>query len=98
MAGRSRYTSETVPWQKPQPARTKRSKRGRAAQRYAAEVEKALERPARNLMAELDGQVRIAIQTALAAAGYRRHGGQWRKRRAKADEKTNETGICTEGK
>jgi hypothetical protein len=56
---------------------------GRVAQRFAAEVEKALEKPARALLSELDGQVRIAIQTALTAAGFRQHArGRWRKRRA----------------
>ena len=64
----------------------------RAARRQAAEIEKALEKPARDLMAELDGQVRIATQTALTTAGYRQHArGKWRKMRATTHEESRQT-------
>ena len=66
---------------------------GLAARRYAADVEKVLAEPARELMADLDGKVRIAIQTALTAAGYRQHArGKWRKMRATTPKREQETG------
>jgi hypothetical protein len=69
-------------------AQEDREKRAaRAIQRHVAELEKAMEQPAKDVMAELNGQVNIVIQTALAVAGYRQHDrGKWRKRRAKAND------------
>jgi hypothetical protein len=60
----------------------------RLEQQLAAEIEKAMEKPTRALMAELDQGVKVAIHTALIAAGFRQHcRGSWRrKRRAKANE------------
>ena len=63
----------------------------RAAQRYAAAIEKARELPARELVTELDSQLNIAVYSALAKAGFHRHGGQWRKRRAKPSEASKQT-------
>jgi hypothetical protein len=80
-------------------AREDEAKRtNRIAQRQAAEIERVLERPARDLMAEVDGQVTVAIHSALMAAGYHRHSrGAWRKRRAKASEATRQTTSRTQG-
>ena len=67
---------------------------GRLAQQYAAEIEKALEKPVRELVTELDGLVNVAIYSALTAAGYHRHErGRWRKqRRGKANQAAHEAG------
>jgi hypothetical protein len=70
----------------------------RAARRYAAEIERAVAEPARELIAELDGEVRIVIQTALAKAGYRQHArGRWRKMRATTQEESRQTTSRTQG-
>jgi hypothetical protein len=64
----------------------------RTIRRHIAAIEKAMEQPAKDLMTGLDGQVTVAIHSALMAAGYHRHSrGAWRKRRAKASEATKQT-------
>ena len=64
----------------------------RAAQQYATEIERALEKPARDLMAGLDSEINVAIRSALMAAGFHQHArGQWRrKRHGKASEATKQ--------
>jgi hypothetical protein len=65
----------------------------RAVRRHAAEVERALERPARDLASQLDAEVKIAIQTVLVAGGFRQHArGKWRRRRATTAENEQATG------
>jgi hypothetical protein len=74
-------------------AREDRQKQAaRAARRYAAEIERALEKPASDSLVELDGVVTVAIHSALTAAGYHRHQrGKWRKKRhGKAGEATKQ--------
>lgn len=54
----------------------------RAARRQAAEVNRLREEPVGDLLAELDGQVTLALRAALAAAGFHQHArGQWRRKR-----------------
>jgi hypothetical protein len=68
----------------------------RVARRYAAAIEKAQAEPARELLAELNGQVTMAVHTALTAAGYHRHGGEWRKRGATGKRRRHRTSTTDE--
>jgi len=61
----------------------------RAVRRHAAEVDRMRDEPAKDMMAELDGQVRIMLETALVAAGYHQHDrGRWRKKRNGKESRT----------
>ena len=62
----------------------------RAERRYAAEMDRLREEPAKDLMADFDGQVKIMLRGALLDAGYHQHDrGKWRKRRGQTKERTN---------
>ena len=76
-----------------QAAREDEEKRAdRIAQRQVVELERVLEKSPQDMMADLDGQVRIAIHTALMAAGFHQHArGRWRKRRVKTTQAANES-------